>query len=150
VRARDPIRSDIPGDLAAPGPRGYRRLAKALRAKTLAGVENHHDFAWREEHDGRDVIVHRKGATPAGQDVLGVIPGSMATPGHVVRGRGEAASLRSAAHGVTVLSAGLDEVPGVSEDIEAVMAAQADLVEAIARSDPRIVTMAPAGERPED
>ena len=155
----------------------HRRVAKALRAKTLAGVENHHNFAWREEHDGREVIVHRKGATPAGEGVLGVIPGSMATPGYVVRGRGDAASLRSAAHGagrvmsrkqahrtfawgdvrreveaagVTVLSAGLDEVPGVYKDIEAVMAAQADLVDVVARFDPRIVKMAPPGERPED
>jgi tRNA-splicing ligase RtcB len=155
----------------------HRRVTRALRAKTLAGVENHHNFAWRERHDGRDVIVHRKGATPAGEGVLGVVPGSMATPGYVVRGRGDAASLRSAAHGagrlmsrkqahrtfawgdvrreveaagVTVLSAGLDEVPGVYKDIEAVMAAQADLVEVVARFDPRIVKMAPPGERPED
>jgi tRNA-splicing ligase RtcB len=54
------------------------------------------------------------------------------------------------AAGVTVLSAGLDEVPGVYKDIEAVMAAQADLVEVVARFDPRIVKMAPPGERPED
>jgi tRNA-splicing ligase RtcB len=155
----------------------HRRVAEALGATTLAGVENHHNFAWREEHDGREVIVHRKGATPAGEGVLGVIPGSMATPGYVVRGRGDAASLRSASHGagrvmsrkqaqrtfawgdvrrsiedagVTVLSAGLDEVPGVYKDIEVVMAAQTDLVDVIARFDPRIVKMAPAGERPED
>ena len=54
---------------------------------------------WREEHDGRDVMVHRKGATPAGAGVLGVIPGSMASPAYVVRGRGVEASLDSAAHG---------------------------------------------------
>ena len=54
------------------------------------------------------------------------------------------------ARGVRLLSAGLDEVPGVYKDIEAVMAAQADLVEPIARFSPRIVKMAPAGERPED
>ncbi|HTI35815.1 MAG TPA: RtcB family protein [Miltoncostaea sp.] len=155
----------------------HRRVVEALGATTLAGVENHHNFAWREEHDGRQVIVHRKGATPAGEGVLGVIPGSMATPGYVVRGRGEPGSLRSASHGagrvmsrkqaqrtfawddvrrqiaaagVTVLSAGLDEVPGVYKDIETVMAAQSDLVDVVARSDPRIVKMAPAGERPED
>jgi tRNA-splicing ligase RtcB len=54
------------------------------------------------------------------------------------------------AAGVTVLSAGLDEVPGVYKDIEAVMVAQADLVDVVARFDPRIVKMAPPGERPED
>ena len=47
----------------------------------------------------REVIVHRKGATPAGAGVLGIIPGSMASPGYVVRGRGEPESLNSASHG---------------------------------------------------
>ncbi len=74
----------------------HERVAEALRRKVLAGVENHHNFAWSSEHDGREVIVHRKGATPAGAGVLGVIPGSMATPGFVVRGTGPPASLESA------------------------------------------------------
>ena len=47
----------------------------------------------------REVIVHRKGATPAGAGVLGIIPGSMASPGFVVRGKGEPESLTSASHG---------------------------------------------------
>ena len=51
---------------------------------------------------------------------------------------------------VTLLSAGLDEVPFVYKNIEEVMADQADLVETIARFDPRLVKMAPHGERPED
>jgi tRNA-splicing ligase RtcB len=110
----------------------HRRVAEALGARTLAGVENHHNFAWRGEHDGREVIVHRKGATPAGEGVLGVIPGSMATPGYVLRGRGEPASLRSASHGAgRVMS-------------------RMNLVDVVARFDPRIVKMAPPGERPED
>lgn len=59
---------------------------------------------WRERHvwpDGseRDVIVHRKAATPAGADVVGIIPWPMGMPGYVVRGRGVAASLNSASHG---------------------------------------------------
>ena len=155
----------------------HRRLAKAIGAKVLASVENHHNFAWRESHGGRDVIVHRKGATPAAQGVLGVIPGSMASPGFVVRGKGNAQSLESASHGagrlmsrtaarekfrwahvkplleaagVRLLSAGIDEVPLVYKNIHEVMSAQADLVEVVARFDPRIVKMADAGERPED
>ena len=52
--------------------------------------------------------------------------------------------------GVTLLSAGLDEVPMVYKDIEKVMAAQSDLVEPIARFAPKLVKMAPEGERPED
>jgi hypothetical protein len=132
---------------------------------------------WRERHDGRDVYVHRKGATPAGAGVLGVIPGSMATPGFVVRGKGNAPSLESASHGagrvmsrtaarekfrwnhikpmleergVQLLSAGIDENPFVYKDIHSVMAAQSDLVDVVARFDPRIVKMADAGEKPED
>ena len=52
--------------------------------------------------------------------------------------------------GVTLLSAGLDEVPMAYKDIEKVMAAQDDLVERLARFDPRLVKMAPSGEPPED
>jgi tRNA-splicing ligase RtcB len=155
----------------------HRHVSRALGAKVRASVENHHNFAWRERHGGRAVVVHRKGATPAGKGVLGIIPGSMATNGYVVRGRGCAASLSSAAHGagrrmsrkeakrrfrwadarrllkeraVEVMSAGLDEVPMAYKDIEEVMAAQEELVEAVARFEPRLVKMAPAGERPED
>ncbi len=52
--------------------------------------------------------------------------------------------------GVHLLSAGIDEVPNVYKDIDEVMAAQSDLVEPLARFFPRLVKMAPAGERPED
>ncbi len=155
----------------------HQTLAKNLGAEILADVENHHNFAWKETHGGREVIVHRKGATPAGEGVLGVIPGSMASPAFVVRGRGSAESLKSASHGagrvmsrtqarktfnwqrekeklnaagITLLSAGLDEVPGVYKNIHDVMEAQQDLVQTVAQFDPRIVKMAPAGERPED
>lgn len=155
----------------------HSRLARHLRADVLADVENHHNFAWRETHGGREVVVHRKGATPAMAGVLGVIPGSMATPGFVVRGRGNAESLDSASHGagrrmsrksafstftkrqmkdfleergVTLLSAGLDECPMAYKDIAEVMAAQADLVDIIARFDPKLVRMADGKDRPED
>jgi tRNA-splicing ligase RtcB (3'-phosphate/5'-hydroxy nucleic acid ligase) len=160
----------------------HAHVARALGAEVMLDLENHHNFAWRERHrlpDGSEaeVIVHRKGATPAGAGVLGIIPGSMATPGYVVRGRGVASSLNSAAHGagrrmsrtrakqlftwdaarqflrergVTLLSAGLDEVPMAYKDIDDVMGAQRDLVEPLARFDPRLVKMAPGGEAAED
>ncbi|MCG3179110.1 MAG: hypothetical protein BIFFINMI_01441 [Phycisphaerae bacterium] len=155
----------------------HRHVAKHLGAGVLLDVENHHNFAWIETHGGRRVIVHRKGATPASAGVLGIIPGSMGTAGYVVRGRGQPESLNSASHGagrkmsrtaakaqftwhdakkflasrnVDLISAGLDEVPMAYKDIETVMAAQSDLVESVARFDPRLVKMAPAGERPED
>jgi tRNA-splicing ligase RtcB len=51
---------------------------------------------------------------------------------------------------VELISAGLDEVPMAYKDIDEVMAAQSDLVEKVARFEPRLVKMAPSGERPED
>ena len=77
----------------------HKRIAKATRLKPLAQVENHHNFAWKEAVNGQEVIVHRKGATPAGQGVLGIIPGSMGDPGFVVRGKGSEVALNSASHG---------------------------------------------------
>lgn len=151
----------------------HRNVARHLGARIIAGVENHHNFAWKEVHDGNELVVHRKGATPASEGELGVIPGSMGSPAYVVRGKGNPASLRSASHGagrlmsrtqarntfnfnsvrkdlaargITILSAGADEVPGVYKDIETVMAQQADLVHIIARFDPRIVKMSDDGK----
>jgi tRNA-splicing ligase RtcB len=49
--------------------------------------------------DGRELIVHRKGATPAKVGELGIIPGSMTAPGYIVSGLGNADSLNSASHG---------------------------------------------------
>src|SRR6266487_6359204 len=81
----------------------HRHIARHLRVNVLLDVENNHNFAWKERHliDGveREVVVHRKGATPAGSGVLGIIPGSMASPGFVVHGKGEPESLHSASHG---------------------------------------------------
>jgi len=159
----------------------HRHIAAHLGAEVLLDLENHHNFAWKERHliEGvdREVIVHRKGATPAGQGVLGIIPGSMAAPGYVVSGKGNAESLHSASHGagramsrkaanekfnwkdvnrylkqqgVTLLSSGLDEVPMAYKNIREVMAAQKALVTVLGEFMPKLVKMAPAGERPED
>ncbi len=159
----------------------HKHIAKKIGARVMLDIENHHNFAWKERHvvNGveRELIVHRKGATPAGSGVLGIIPGSMASPGFVVRGKGQPESLNSASHGagrvmsrskalqsftwsatkkllaergVDLMSAGLDEVPGVYKDIHTVMAAQDDLVEVLGRFDPKLVKMCPAGERAED
>src|SRR5947199_8826258 len=159
----------------------HQHVAANLDAQVLLDLENHHNFAWKERHliNGveKEVIVHRKGATPAGQGVLGIIPGSMASPGFVVSGKGNAESLNSASHGagrvmsrtqanktfnwkevkaflrqqgVTLISAGLDEVPMVYKNIREVMAAQSDLVTVLGQFDPKLVKMAPSGERPED
>jgi len=74
-------------------------MIRHLGCKSLVSVENHHNFAWLEEHDGKQLYVHRKGATPAGLGVLGIIPGSMASAAYVVRGKGQERALRSASHG---------------------------------------------------
>src|SRR5215467_12122513 len=159
----------------------HEHVAANLGAEVLLDLENHHNFAWKEKHviNGveKEVIVHRKGATPAGEGVLGIIPGSMASPGFVVSGKGNPESLKSASHGagrimsrkaanekfnwkkvnaflrekgVTLISAGLDEVPMVYKNIHEVMAAQQDLVTILGQFDPKLVKMAPSGERPED
>jgi len=148
----------------------HRRVASAVGLREAAVVENHHNFAWRENlPDGRQVIVHRKGATPAGAGVLGVIPGSMGDAGYLVRGRGLPASLNSASHGagrlmsrrtaletiaksardgylkergVTLLGGGLDESPQAYKPIQQVIAAQQELVEVLGKFSPRIVRMA--------
>ncbi|MBM79674.1 MAG: RNA-splicing ligase RtcB [Planctomycetaceae bacterium] len=155
----------------------HKRVTKLLGARIVSGVENHHNFAWKEQHFGKEVVVHRKGATPAGEGALGVIPGSMADPAYVVRGKGNAKSMDSASHGagrrmsrkkakatynlksiardlekkgIRVLSAGADEVPSVYKNIDDVMSEQQDLVDIVARFDPKIVKMCGDGSRAED
>lgn len=151
----------------------HKRVLELAGATALVAIENHHNFAWKEIHDGKELIVHRKGATPADAGVLGVIPGSMADPAFIVRGKGKGTSLRSASHGagrrmsrsqavktldwaewkaeikkrgVRVLSCGLDEVPGVYKDIRKVMEQQTDLVDIVARFDPKLVKMSDDGK----
>jgi tRNA-splicing ligase RtcB len=144
-----------------------------LGASMLAKIENNHNLAWKETYNGKEMVVHRKGATPSGEGVMGIIPGSMASPCYVVRGKGNPKSFNSASHGagrkmsrtearnsfnwpqwnsflkekgVRLISAGLDEVPGAYKDIDAVVAAQEDLVDVVARFDPKIVKMSEDGK----
>ena len=147
----------------------HTNVAKALRLKPLTTISNHHNFAWRETlPDGKEVIVHRKGATPAHLGELGLIPGSMATPGFIVTGKGCEQSLYSASHGagrtmsrqdarntfsryamkkflaerdVTLIGGTTEEAPLAYKDIEQVMAAQSELVNIEGKIIPRIVRM---------
>lgn len=146
----------------------HERIASAIGEKPLWIVENHHNFAWKEQWNGREVIVHRKGATPAAEGVLGIIPGSMTAPGFIVKGKGSAASLQSASHGagrtmsrsqakqsithkmmrqalekagVELIGGGLDESPMVYKDIHEVMRHQESLVSIEGVFTPRIVRM---------
>ncbi len=151
----------------------HDKIAMQLGRRPLKMVENHHNFAWKEtlhlgEGEKKNVIVHRKGATPAGKNVLGIIPGSMTAPGFIVKGKGESASLNSAAHGagrkmsrsramqsvsdkefneeverhgVKLLGGGKDESPFAYKDIEAVMQSQKALVDIVGKFIPKIVKM---------
>ena len=123
-----------------------------------SAVNCHHNYADIEEHFGRRLWITRKGAVSAGRDELGIIPGSMGTRSFIVRGKGNAASYRSCSHGagrrmsrsearrrftrtdVVEQTAGVecrkdaavvDELPAAYKDIDAVMAAQSDLVDVV-------------------
>lgn len=148
----------------------HRRIGRLLGPGAIIRVENHHNFAWKEVlPDGREVIVHRKGATPAAKGELGIIPGSMADPGYIVRGLGNAASLNSASHGagrrlsrsaakesisgsslkillkernIHLIGGGIDEAPGAYKDIRQVIAGQSELVEVLGVFQPKVVRMA--------
>ena len=153
----------------------HDKIAKQLGRKPVTRVENHHNFAWKENYEGREVIVHRKGATPAGKDVLGIIPGSMTAPGFIVKGKGGAASVNSASHGagrkmsrtqalgnithkalkdelekhgVKLLGGGLDEAPFAYKDIEVVMKSQKQLVDIVGKFTPKIVKMDGTAPKP--
>lgn len=147
----------------------HYNVAKGLRLKPLTNISNHHNFAWRETlPDGRRVIIHRKGATPAHQGELGIIPGSMATPGYIVSGKGNYESLFSASHGagrtmsreearnsisrygmrkylaekdITLIGGTTEEAPQAYKDIELVMQSQRELIDIEGKVIPRIVKM---------
>ncbi len=152
----------------------HGKIARELGRKQMKTVENHHNFAWKEMLDGKEVIVHRKGATPAGKDVLGIIPGSMTADGFIVKGKGQIAAINSASHGagrkmsrsraiesvtdkqfkeelqkfgVRLLGGGLDESPFAYKDINTVMQSQKALVDIVGRFTPKIVKMDGAKHR---
>lgn len=152
----------------------HNAILNFIGETALITIENHHNFAWKEKIGLQEVIVHRKGATPAGVGDLGIIPGSMADPGFIVRGLGNEAALKSAAHGagrkmsrnaamkqynfkdlqcilqkkqIILISAGLDEIPMAYKNIEDVMDQQKGLVDIVAKFEPKLVKMAPPGRR---
>ena len=152
-------------DFAAANRRAMlERSAEALREAvgdfTYEGavVSCHHNYVAREEHFGETLWITRKGAIEASRGALGIVPGSMGAKSFIVRGRGEASSFRSCAHGagrrlsrsrakarygardVAAQTVGVecrkdagvaDEAPGAYKDVEDVMARQADLVEVV-------------------
>jgi tRNA-splicing ligase RtcB len=121
-------------------------------------MERNHNYVAREEHFGESLLVTRKGAVRARAGELGIVPGSMGARSFIVRGRGNAESFESCSHGAGRLmsrteakrrfslrdhqaatagiecrkdAAVIDETPGAYKPIDAVMAAQQDLVEVV-------------------
>jgi tRNA-splicing ligase RtcB len=124
----------------------------------IEAVNCHHNYVQKETHFGQEVYLTRKGAVSAKKGQLGIIPGSMGARSYIVRGKGNPESFESCSHGAgRVMSRGdakrqftladhraategvecrkdkdvLDETPAAYKDIDAVMAAQADLVEVV-------------------
>lgn len=125
---------------------------------TDEAVNCHHNYASRERHYGEDIFVTRKGAISAREGELGIIPGSMGTRSYIVKGKGNPESFMSASHGAgrrmsrteakatftledhALATEGVecrkdagvvDETPGSYKDIDAVIAAESDLVEVV-------------------
>jgi len=146
----------------------HQRLAKSLGKRPKVTIENHHNFAWKEMLGDKECIVHRKGATPASQGTLGIIPGSMCAKGFIVEGKGNAESLNSASHGagrvmsrgackssiskssmskilesheVELIGGSVDEAPMAYKDIEKVIRLQEELVNVLGTFTPKIVRM---------
>jgi tRNA-splicing ligase RtcB (3'-phosphate/5'-hydroxy nucleic acid ligase) len=128
-----------------------RTIPRVVRA-----INCHHNYIARESHFGEEVLVTRKGAVRARAGDMGIIPGSMGALSFIVRGRGNPESFHSCSHGAgRAMSRGeakrtftirdhvratqgvecrkdadvIDETPMAYKQIEAVMAAQADLVD---------------------
>ncbi len=134
------------------------RLTLPEFAVTDMAVNCHHNYVAKENHYGANVWLTRKGAVRAREGDLGIIPGSMGVRSYIVRGKGNPVSFHSCSHGAgRAMSRGqakkqftledhakategvecrkdaevIDETPGAYKDIDAVMAAQEDLVEVV-------------------
>ena len=149
----------------------------AIEAKEGMLVNVHHNFAQMENHFGRNLMVHRKGATRAYEGEIGIIPGSQGTASYIVKGKGNVMSFKSCSHGAgrcmsrnkaessLDLSAeikkledqgiihsirgksDLAESAGSYKSIEEVMANQADLVEGLVKLQPLAVIKASSDKR---
>lgn len=132
-------------------------------------INKSHNFASKENHFGKDVIIHRKGATRAREGELGMIPGSQGTNSYIVKGKGNKDAFESCSHGAgRVMSrneakrtlsleeqskpleergilhairhkSDLDEAPGSYKDIKKVMEQQKDLIDIVFELEPMAV-----------
>jgi tRNA-splicing ligase RtcB len=151
-----------------------KRIMEIFKEETksnfLESIDVHHNYASLEEHFGKEVLIHRKGAIRAGRGDIGIIPGSMGTPSYIVEGLGNQESFLSSSHGagrklgrkeaVRTLSLEkeikkmgdiigkprtqreLEEAPGAYKDIEKVMENQRDLVKIKQKLNPIAVIIA--------
>lgn len=146
----------------------HKNLERVMGLNPICKIENHHNFAWKEMVDGRELIVHRKGATPAAEGEYGIIPGSMSSNGYIVSGTGCKGSLNSASHGagrkmsrteahekisksvmhqnladnrIKLIGGSVEESSLAYKDIEAVMKSQTELVRTEGMFTPKIVRM---------
>lgn len=146
----------------------HQNLERVMGLEPICKIENHHNFAWKEIHNGQELIVHRKGATPAAKGELGIIPGSMTSKGYIVSGLGVENALNSASHGAgrkmsrtearekitkasmhanlaqhktTVIGGSVEEASMAYKDIEVVMQNQQNLVKIEGSFTPKIVRM---------
>lgn len=150
----------------------FMQMCKLIKRDVRGeGINIHHNFANIENHFGQNVVIHRKGATQAKKDQIGIIPGSMGTPSYIVKGLGNEESYTSCSHGAgrrmsrsqakreftssdlqkaleetyTAPSTNfIDEAPGAYKDIDQVIANQTDLVEVLHKLKP-IITIKGGG-----
>ena len=127
-------------------------------------INIHHNYAAKEKHYGKKVWVHRKGATKVTDSITGIIPGSMATPSYIVKGKNNLESFNSCSHGAgrvmsrkqarrlidfdkfkammndiyseSVTKAHIDEAPEAYKNIDEVISYQKDLIEITAKLEP--------------
>lgn len=147
----------------------HRDFAERMQRDILSSTYTRHNYAWIEDYDGEEVVIHRKGATPAFEGQLGIIPASMATPSRLVIGKGNKEHLNSSSHGAGrtssrtdafeyfdeekhvkviedkgIVTSGVeaDESYQAYKDIEDVMSYQeGKLIDSIATLEPKIVIM---------
>jgi tRNA-splicing ligase RtcB len=147
----------------------HSRILSDLGVGLQVEYENHHNFAWKAKINDKDVIIHRKGATPAEEGVIGIIPSSLSTPAYIVEGLGNEESLCSSSHGtgrtmsrkkaketftmsdmkkdlsskgIELVGGSLDECKDCYKDHNLVMNEQKDLVKVIGSFMPWMVRMA--------
>lgn len=137
---------------------------ETFKNKFLDEIDIHHNYAAREEHFGKNIWIHRKGATKVKSDITGIIPGSMGTPSYIVKGTDEENSFNSCSHGsgrtmsrrkakkvlsldefnrqmegifsYTVDNRHIDEAPNAYKNIDTVIACQKDLIDIVVKLKP--------------